>query len=154
MTQREIESAMEEIHLERELNYNTAKSLKIKRDYHRIPDNLRQRLIEMIAENQMTIKDAARKLRINYSTAKNIVKIHNQQREVNTRPRSQPRRILTDPIFDKTGPPFKRFIVSKACLNFDNTQMMTPSVFTNQISDPKIIAKNKEENQITFNFFI
>lgn len=54
-----------------------------KRPYVRVSPTKRQLLIELVESNQLTIKASARKLKVNYSTAKAIIKEHrNKNKEV------------------------------------------------------------------------
>lgn len=48
--------------------------IKAKRRYVRVPELRRQQLLELIEDNCLTVKAAAQKLGINYSTAKTIAK--------------------------------------------------------------------------------
>ena len=59
---------------------------KTKRSYNTVEANKRQRLIHMVNEDQMTIKEAASRLKINYSTAKHIIK--SQRTEAPAKPPS------------------------------------------------------------------
>lgn len=54
-----------------------------KREYTKIPKHLRRKLIEIIESRQSTIKEAAKELGINYSTAKNIVRVFRNERRIN-----------------------------------------------------------------------
>jgi hypothetical protein len=63
----------------------SAKNLpKEKRSYKTVDQNKRQQLIRMVHVEQKTIKDAANRLKINYSTAKHIVKSHKDQGSLQT----------------------------------------------------------------------
>ena len=49
-------------------------SVKSKRSYKTVDPIKRRQLIELVNEGQKTIKEAANRLKINYSTAKHIIK--------------------------------------------------------------------------------
>ena len=56
------------------LSYSIPSFSKTKRSYNTVESSKRQKLIRMVNEDQMTIKEAASRLKINYSTAKHIIK--------------------------------------------------------------------------------
>ena len=51
---------------------------KAKRSYKTVDQSTRRQLIELVNEGQKTIKEAANRLKINYSTAKHIIKFQNK----------------------------------------------------------------------------
>lgn len=53
---------------------NAAASQKTKRSYKTVDPMKRKELIQMVNVDQKTIKEAANRLKINYSTAKHIIK--------------------------------------------------------------------------------
>ena len=55
---------------------------KEKRSYKTVDQLKRQQLIRMVHVDQKTIKDAANRLKINYSTAKHIVKSHKDMKSL------------------------------------------------------------------------
>ena len=66
------------------LSYSIPSFSKTKRSYNTVESSKRQKLIRMVNEDQMTIKEAASRLKINYSTAKHIIK--SQRTEVSVKP--------------------------------------------------------------------
>lgn len=47
--------------------------------YNKIPNEVRDRLVEMVVVNRMSIKDSAAVLKLKYSTAKTIFKIFKKE---------------------------------------------------------------------------
>jgi len=47
--------------------------------YNKIPDNIRDRLVEMVVVDRNSIKEAANELKLKYSTAKTIYKIYKKE---------------------------------------------------------------------------
>lgn len=76
----ELSSApLSEVEVEPETTATAARSkraqaVKAKRSYNTVDPEKRQQLIQMVYSEQKTIKEAANRLRINYSTAKHIIK--------------------------------------------------------------------------------
>ena len=56
--------------------------IKSKRNYMPVEQAKRNQLIKLVSDDQITIKDAASKLKINYSTAKHIIKTYKKEQEV------------------------------------------------------------------------
>ena len=59
---------------------------KSKRSYKTVDQTKRKQLVNYVNQQQMTIKEAANRLNINYSTAKHIIK----SQKVSVAPQSQP----------------------------------------------------------------
>jgi endonuclease V-like protein UPF0215 family len=57
---------------------------RTKRSYIPVEVEKRQKLIQLVEEDGLTIKEAAQNLKINYSTAKHIVKVFKRTGEVQT----------------------------------------------------------------------
>jgi len=57
---------------------------RTKRSYVPVEFDKRQKLIQAVEEDGLTIKEAAQNLKINYSTAKHIVKVFKRTGEVQT----------------------------------------------------------------------
>jgi hypothetical protein len=57
---------------------------RTKRSYIPVELDKRQKLIQLVEEEGLTIKEAAQNLKINYSTAKHIVKVFKRTGEVQT----------------------------------------------------------------------
>lgn len=57
---------------------------RTKRSYIPVELDKRQQLIKLVEEDGLTIKEAAQNLKINYSTAKHIVKVYKKTGEVHT----------------------------------------------------------------------
>lgn len=57
---------------------------RTKRSYVPVDMDKRQQLIKAVEEEGLTIKEAAQNLKINYSTAKHIVKVYKRTGEVST----------------------------------------------------------------------
>lgn len=57
---------------------------RTKRSYIPVELEKRQRLIKAVEEEGLTIKEAAQNLKINYSTAKHIVKVYKRTGEITT----------------------------------------------------------------------
>ena len=70
------------------LTYSIPSFSKTKRSYNTVESSKRQKLIRMVNEDQMTIKEAASRLKINYSTAKHIIK--SQRSEATAKPNTPP----------------------------------------------------------------
>jgi hypothetical protein len=47
--------------------------------YNKIPDSIRDRLVEMVVVDRRSIKEAANELKLKYSTAKTIYKIYKKE---------------------------------------------------------------------------
>ena len=58
-----------------------------KRKYNQVDLNLRQELLTIIRERSLSIKSASEELGINYSTAKNIVRIYRRENRMNKLPK-------------------------------------------------------------------
>lgn len=58
-----------------------------KRQYIQIDIEKRKELLEELEKNNTTIKNAAEKLNINYSTAKNIVNVYRREKRIHTLPK-------------------------------------------------------------------
>ena len=57
-------------------------SSSAKRGYRRVGYDKRKELLHIIENDQVTIKAAAKRLNVNYSTAKNIVKLFRQEKRI------------------------------------------------------------------------
>lgn len=57
---------------------------RTKRSYVPVDVDKRQKLIKAVEEDGLTIKEAAQSLKINYSTAKHIVKVYKRTGEITT----------------------------------------------------------------------
>ena len=68
-----------------EFNYKSRACAKGKRAYVQCELWKRQLLVEKVEKEGMTIKDAAKQLDINYSTAKHIIKVYRQTGETETK---------------------------------------------------------------------
>ncbi len=118
-----------------ELNQTSAGAfLASKRGYTKIAEEKRLRLLRMIQDEQLTIKTAALRLGINYSTAKNIVKIFRCEKRTSVLPKklggkpSMGSNIGS--VEDKTGeemPILKRFVAKKTKLELDTPTLITSS---------------------------
>ena len=64
--------------------FKKSEIFRTKRSYIPVENNKRQRLIKAVEEEGLTIKEAAQNLKINYSTAKHIVKVSNKTGDVST----------------------------------------------------------------------
>eukprot|EP00831_Metopus_contortus_P008472 TRINITY_DN1324_c0_g1_i1.p1 TRINITY_DN1324_c0_g1~~TRINITY_DN1324_c0_g1_i1.p1 ORF type:complete len:185 (+),score=0.05 TRINITY_DN1324_c0_g1_i1:104-658(+) len=64
-----------------------SKISKGKREYSIVSLDKRQELIDLIESQTLTLKDAAEKVGIKYSTAKNIVKIYVKEQRINPKPK-------------------------------------------------------------------
>jgi len=58
---------------------NNSKAIKQKRNYMPVEQAKRNQLIQLVQNDQITIKDAASHLQINYSTAKHIIKTYKKE---------------------------------------------------------------------------
>ena len=108
--------------------------LRSKRDYTKVPEDKRLQLLKIIQNEQLTIKTAARRLGINYSTAKNIVKIFRCEKRVTILPKKagestakQPDAApsITESRAEEEIPAVKRFVAKKTKLYLDNTEFVT-----------------------------
>ncbi len=86
-----------------------SKSSHGKRRYVQVGYSKRRELLEMVEEGNITIKSAAERLKINYSNAKNIVKLYKKEHRIEKLPKkpSLTLREITCPPFDHDGLPFK-----------------------------------------------
>jgi len=58
---------------------STSSGVRTKRSYVRVSKTKRKRLIKLVEDEQLSIKEASRRLKVNYSTAKAILKeFHNK----------------------------------------------------------------------------
>jgi predicted transcriptional regulator len=64
--------------------FKKSEIFRTKRSYIPVENNKRQRLIKAVEEEGLTIKEAAQNLKINYSTAKHIVKVYKKTGDVST----------------------------------------------------------------------
>jgi transposase-like protein len=68
--------------------------VKSKRSYKTVDPAKRRQLIELVNEGQKTIKEAANRLKINYSTAKHIIKSKKAEIPEKEQPTSPPSSLL------------------------------------------------------------
>ena len=124
-----------------------------KRGYVKIPNDKREDLIKIIAEKQLTIKEAAQTLGINYSTAKNIVKIFRQEKRTSILLRNVKPSIISrsDPDPNSEETTLKRFMAKKTYLEIDKTQLATPALLIKEVSNVKILDQIRP---IDFDFSI
>ena len=66
------------------LKINHKDIFRTKRSYIPVEMEKRQQLIKAVEEEGLTIKEAAQNLKINYSTAKHIVKVYKRTGEIST----------------------------------------------------------------------
>lgn len=99
---------------------------KLRRDYIRIPKDMRRKLLEIIERGQLTIKAAAIRLGINYSSAKSIVKIFRQQKRIDV---MEPN--IYKHAISKKKEKVNRFTAKRTHLAIDNPLLIT----SNQISN-------------------
>ncbi len=95
-----------------------------KRAYSTIPQETRLDLLRLIEHDQLTIKEAAKRLGINYSTAKHIVKLFRMERRIHTLPKigRRSRLALSEQHSDaKEDQPkaVRRFVARKTRLGID-----------------------------------
>jgi predicted transcriptional regulator len=64
--------------------FQKSEIFRTKRSYIPVEVNKRQQLIKAVDEEGLTIKEAAQNLKINYSTAKHIVKVYKKTGDVST----------------------------------------------------------------------
>jgi predicted transcriptional regulator len=64
--------------------FQKSEIFRTKRSYIPVEVNKRQQLIKAVEEEGLTIKEAAQNLKINYSTAKHIVKVYKKPGDVST----------------------------------------------------------------------
>lgn len=116
-----------------------------KRGYMKIPEDKRLQLLRMIQEEQITIKTAAHRLGVNYSTAKNIVKIFRQEKRVGILPKknwkpnneeNEDSDLNSQPTKNDNPQPLKRFVAKKTMLEIENTHLSS----TNNVS-PALVPK-------------
>eukprot|EP00826_Nyctotherus_ovalis_P044362 TRINITY_DN4786_c0_g4_i2.p1 TRINITY_DN4786_c0_g4~~TRINITY_DN4786_c0_g4_i2.p1 ORF type:complete len:169 (+),score=21.32 TRINITY_DN4786_c0_g4_i2:141-647(+) len=86
-----------------------------KREYMRIPKEKRRQLLETIEQEQITIKDAALQLGINYSSAKNIVKLFRLHKKIDVIKHSCGGDATTNALKEQ-GTKLKRFTVKRTQL--------------------------------------
>ena len=132
-----------------------------KRGYMKIPEDQRVQLLRIIQEEQLTIKTAARRLGVNYSTAKNIVKIFRQEKRVTILPKKawkQSENEAPEPEGDnrserEDGPALKRFVAKKTVLDLETTNLpstsVSPLLAPKSMSLPDVEPRNEV---IQFNF--
>ena len=118
-------------------NYK-AKSLrrrfrKLKRDekrvYTKVLDDERCQLLKLIQANQITIKSAALGLGINYSTAKNIVKVYRKEKrfkQINKGPKSSQSSSVSGDQKSEKFCPLRRFTAKKTQLEIETTGIESP----------------------------
>jgi len=96
--------------------------IDFRRKYTMVSPDLRRELLRVIETEQLTIKIAAQKLGINYSTAKNIVRIFRREKRMNKLPK-RVSKALEDVLRANKKPPKKltRFVAAK-CKLFNEPQ--------------------------------
>lgn len=103
---------------------------KLRRGYIKIPKEMRRELLETIERGQLTIKAAALRLGINYSSAKNIVKIFRQQKRIDVVERS-----ICKKVIGKEKEKVKRFTARRTHLTIDNPLLVTSNQTSNSNSN-------------------
>eukprot|EP00826_Nyctotherus_ovalis_P046370 TRINITY_DN5234_c0_g3_i1.p1 TRINITY_DN5234_c0_g3~~TRINITY_DN5234_c0_g3_i1.p1 ORF type:complete len:170 (-),score=27.52 TRINITY_DN5234_c0_g3_i1:352-861(-) len=124
-----------------------------KRVYTRIPREIRRRLLEGLALGEMTIKAAAKELGINYSSAKNIVKIFRQQNRVDAIIGKNTTRPVAAEVAKKEGK-LKRFTAKRTRLTIDALQLPTSGTISNVNAKERLLAEGTENFKPCFNFSI
>ncbi|MDR3549381.1 MAG: helix-turn-helix domain-containing protein [Candidatus Pacebacteria bacterium] len=101
---------------------------RLRRKYTQIDSKRRQELLLAIDESRSSIKSISHRLGINYSTAKNIVKIYRKENRIEKLPKhpARPRQTAQDPgegkerhvipLEEKKDAPLPRFIAKKCPL--------------------------------------
>jgi len=94
--------------------------MDFKRKYSQVDQEMRKELLRIIESEQLSIKLASEKLGINYSTAKNIVRIFRKEKRMNKLPK-RVNKALEEVLKAWKEPPKKisRF-VAKKCQLFDD----------------------------------
>lgn len=94
-----------------------------KRTYNQVDLELRKRLLDAIQTRNLSIKTASDELGINYSTAKNIVRIYRREKRMNKLPK-RVNKALEDVLKQWKKPPKKisRFIAKKCPLLKDGQE--------------------------------
>ena len=98
-----------------------------KRAYTKVSATARRKLIRNVIEGDLTIKDASKKLGINYSAAKNIVKVFRKREQLNEL--SHDLNEAKDPNSNPKRPDLitKRFYITKVYPGIEPTQTMAQS---------------------------
>ena len=96
-----------------------------KRTYNQVDFELRKQLLNIIQSRKLSIKTAADELGINYSTAKNIVRIYRRENRMNKLPK-RVSKALEDVLKEWKKPPKKitRFIARKCPLVEEEKKQM------------------------------
>lgn len=118
-----------------------------KRGYTRIPKDKRRQLLETIEQSQTTIKDAAHQLGVNYSSAKNIVKLFRQYKRVDVMKHCCGGQ-MTGSAFDvldqkdkKPGTKLKRFTAKRTRLAIESPRLVPPSPTINLLPHVDLAVK-------------
>lgn len=145
MTQERKETYESEVQVQDETEVKTKSEITRKREYNKIPKDIRKQLLETIEEGQLTIKAAAQQLGINYSSAKNIVKIFRQQERIDVMIKTSGRRVVSKMLKkDKT---LKRFTAKRTHLAV-NSQFHNSNAIPNKTSTVKYSPETIKENKL------
>lgn len=123
-----------------------------KRGYTKIPREVRKRLLEDLALRQLTIKAAAKQLGINYSSAKNIVKIFRQQDRVDVIGRNVASPVVAEVV--KREGKLKRFTAKRTRLAVEALHPPTSNTFPNANAEERLPAKEADNIKPHFDFSI
>lgn len=131
---------------------STLPAIHTRRGYIKVSDTKRRQLLELVENKQVTIKKAALCLGINYSTAKNIIKIYHQEKRITVLPRGllAPHRLNSTKNGEEGQN--KKLTRKETRRKSDKTHNMTPSEepSSKMISDPLLI----DRTPIVFDFSI
>lgn len=126
MTGERKETYESEVQGQDEAEGKTKSEVTCKREYNKIPKELRKQLLETIEQGQLTIKAAAQQLGINYSSAKNIVKIFRQQERIDVMIKSSSRRAVSKVLKRNKG--LKRFTAKRTHLAVNNQSLNSNTI--------------------------
>eukprot|EP00826_Nyctotherus_ovalis_P047615 TRINITY_DN549_c0_g1_i17.p1 TRINITY_DN549_c0_g1~~TRINITY_DN549_c0_g1_i17.p1 ORF type:complete len:180 (-),score=16.76 TRINITY_DN549_c0_g1_i17:221-760(-) len=123
-------------------NDSKMEGTSVKQVYSQVDFTLRKELLHVIGKEQLSIKSAASKLGINYSTAKNIVRVYRKENRVNKLPK-RVSRALANVLNKQKQPPKKVTRFSAKTFSLVEKEAI-PSVENTKFED----AKSKEEKLV------
>ena len=121
--------------------------------YNKIPNSIRDRLVEMVVVDKTSIKEAATCLKLKYSTAKTIYKIYKKEnRTFKYSSRSRNPGVSRDMINKISKAPLPTFIIKRSHQLNLVCGIADKNLFRNQMLVPSLLMESmsKDDNIIHF----
>eukprot|EP00826_Nyctotherus_ovalis_P037507 TRINITY_DN3422_c0_g1_i2.p1 TRINITY_DN3422_c0_g1~~TRINITY_DN3422_c0_g1_i2.p1 ORF type:complete len:184 (+),score=26.36 TRINITY_DN3422_c0_g1_i2:215-766(+) len=141
-------------------SFAAADKCLIRRQYVQVGVELRRRLLDVIGTKRLSIKAAANEVGINYSTAKNIVKIYRRERRTHKLSKKSAKEVESEKgVRLERVKKVSRFMARKCSLFEENEPLSSAEAINSAIesNNAMVSLENKRDEKITgpvFNFLV